>query len=463
MSLQQLKDAWNRNCSIWLCTRATFRECLVRNLFGDKNLYFGKDKTKQGDVCFLLHVGEDALYGPFIAVSDIGYKLEPDAWQGKFPYQIRVSPIGEPQKIDKASVVFEKIGLTLTSLPQSGAKVPQFATYGPEVTRKLLGYFPTVEASMEPVQNIQEGQSEIAYIHKSKAGFEIVAGLNDVKKFIRERMLEPFLAPELAEKYRLPVGGGLLLYGPPGTGKTLIAKATAKEIDADFVEITPSIIRGFPGEPEQHLERLFQRILNLPRVVIFLDDAEALLAKRELVEHSTVMQRIIPVFLSLFSKVHESKSPVLIIAATNKPQSIDEAFLRPGRLEEKLFVGPPDLKARIELLRLKLDERPLSDELKDEEKLRGIAEQLEGWTGADIELLVNDVARSVFREVLKHSSNIKPIALTDIERAIREQRIRPSLSQDQVDELKKWGKNEIETKDDYELSFCRNCPMWNGI
>ncbi len=82
---------------------------------------------------------------------------------------------------------------------------------------------------------------------KPGAGFDAVAGLAEVKSFIRQRMLEPFLAPTLTARYRLRIGGGLLLCGPPGAGKTRIAQATAKEIDAEFLEITPSVVRGFPG------------------------------------------------------------------------------------------------------------------------------------------------------------------------------------------------------------------------
>lgn len=432
-----------RNCSIWICSNKTQNECLERNLFGDKSDYFRK-RVRKGEFCFLYNCQTDTLFGVFVAVSDPGWNLEPEAWDGEFPYQIRVAPLGEIKAVKNAKKkIFETIHLQMTRT-KAGWPIPAFASYGPDITRQLLAHFPIRE---------ELPSHEVSIGYKPKEGFQSVAGLKDVKKFIQERMIEPFLNPRVAGKYGLRVGGGLLLYGPPGTGKTLIAKATAKEIDAEFIEISPSIVRGFPGEPEQHLERIFQEALQKPRVVIFIDEADALLAAREIVQTSTVMQRIIPTFLRLFTKVFEQNAPVLIIGATNKPGNIDEAFLRPGRFDQCLKVPLPDREARIELLRLALANRPISHELRDRKTLEELADRLDGWTGADIRLLIDRVAHEVFMRQMQvnpdlgmdpgeeiREDDLLPITLQDILEGIGKKLSGPSVSKEQLQEIEDWEK-----------------------
>jgi SpoVK/Ycf46/Vps4 family AAA+-type ATPase len=132
-------------------------------------------------------------------------------------------------------------------------------------------------------------------------------------------MIEPALDPELASKYRLRLGGGVWLYGPPGTGKTRIAQATASELEARFEEMSPSVIRGYPGDPEQRLEMLFRDLHSSPRAVLFLDEAEALLARRE-EQKSSVMERITAVLLSQLSGIFQDRNrSILLIATTNAP------------------------------------------------------------------------------------------------------------------------------------------------
>ncbi len=171
-----------------------------------------------------------------------------------------------------------------------------------------------------------------------------------------------------------------------------------------------------------------------------------MLAKRERVDHSTVMQRVIPCFLSLFSKVQERRALVLIIGATNRPENIDPAFLRPGRFDRVCYVGPPDVEARVELLRLKLANRPLDASLQSDATLRRLAVQLEGWTGADIEALIDQVASYVFQDFLRNNpqvgevedfrdEDLRPITLGDVETAISEKWVTPSLSRAQVEAI----------------------------
>ncbi len=431
-----------RNSSIWLCSDRTEKECLSRNLFGAKNDSLLK-RVRAGDICFLYNYETSVLFGVFVAVSDPGWDLEPKAWGGQFPYQIRVKLVTAERTGANGERVFREIGLKMTET-KAGFRIPAHPVYGSDVTRKLLSYFPALATDKIPAQQVSVG-------YQPKEGFESVAGLDDVKAFIRERMIEPFRNLRLAEKYRLRVGGGLLLYGPPGTGKSLIAKAAAKEIDAEFIEISPSVVRGFPGEPEQQLERIFQQAFQKPRVVIFIDEADALLAARERGLSSSVMQRIIPTFLRLFTKVSEQNAPVFIIGATNKPDNLDRAFLRPGRFDMRLKVSLPDQQARVELLGLALANRPLSEELRDSETLEQLAQKLDGWTGADIQLLIDRVAQKVFSKQLRgkpdlgkdpdeeiNDKDLLPLTLKDILDGIEQELARPSVLKEQVEEIEKW-------------------------
>ena len=168
---------------------------------------------------------------------------------------------------------------------------------------------------------------------KPKLRFDDVAGLDDVKEDIRLKMIYPFEHPELAAKFAIRPGGGVLLYGPPGTGKTMLAKATAGEIDATFFRISPAdVLSKWVGEAEQNMKKLFDAAAAEPRSIIFIDEIESLIpARRD--EGSSVMQRVVPQILQGMEGFDEKDvSPILFMGATNVPWQLDPAVLRPGDL-----------------------------------------------------------------------------------------------------------------------------------
>src|SRR3954452_24139666 len=199
---------------------------------------------------------------------------------------------------------------------------------------------------------------------KSSIRFADVAGLDEVKEDIRLKMLYPFEHPELAEKFGINAGGGVLLYGPPGTGKTMLAKATAGEIDATFFRISPAdVLSKWVGEAEQNIKKLFDAATAEARSIIFIDEIEALVpARRD--EGSSVMQRVVPQLLQGMEGFDKSASaPILFMGATNVPWQLDPAVLRPGRFDEKIFIPLPDLPARRKLLDIHLGKRPVADDV----------------------------------------------------------------------------------------------------
>src|SRR5437762_6642224 len=223
--------------------------------------------------------------------------------------------------------------------------------------------------------------------------FSDVAGLEDVKENIRLKMLYPFEHPELAEKFGISAGGGVLMFGPPGTGKTMLAKATAGEIDATFFRVSPAdLLSKWVGEAEQNIKKLFDSAANEKRAIIFLDEIEALVpARRD--EGSSVMQRVVPQILQGMEGFDKKKgSPILFMGATNVPWQLDPAVLRPGRFDEKVYIPLPDIPARRKMLEIYLSKRPLDTEV----NLDDLATHLEGFSGADIKYICDRAATIPF-------------------------------------------------------------------
>lgn len=228
---------------------------------------------------------------------------------------------------------------------------------------------------------------------KPSLTFDDVAGLEDVKQDIRLKMIYPFEHPELAERFAIRPGGGVLLYGPPGTGKTMLAKATAGEVDAAFFRVSSAdVMSKWVGEAEQNIKKLFDAAAREPRAIIFIDEIEALIPARRS-DGSSVMQRVVPQILQAMEGFDKkSVNPILFMGATNVPWQLDPAVLRPGRFDEKVYVPLPDLAARLKILEINLAKRPLAPDV----NLALLAQNLEGFSGADIKYIADRSAQIPF-------------------------------------------------------------------
>jgi transitional endoplasmic reticulum ATPase len=250
-------------------------------------------------------------------------------------------------------------------------------------------------ASATPASESEGEKSAQQWIVREKPSlrFDDVAGLEDVKEDIRLKMIYPFEHPELAEKFGIRPGGGVLMYGPPGTGKTMLAKATAGEIDATFFRISPAdVLSKWVGEAEQNIKKLFDAAAAEPRSIIFIDEIEALVpARRD--EGSSVMQRVVPQILQGVEGFDKKAGrPILLMGATNVPWQLDPAMLRPGRFDEKVYIPLPDLAARRKMLDIYLSKRPVAEGV----QLDLLAQKLEGYSGADIKYLCDRAATIPF-------------------------------------------------------------------
>ena len=281
----------------------------------------------------------------------------------------------------------------------------------------------------------EEGEVPDEWLVEEKPSirFGDIAGLEDVKEQIRVKMIYPFTHAEQAKKYRIRTGGGILLYGPPGTGKTMIAKAVAGELDATFFAIAPSeILNKWVGESEKNIRKLFDAARRRSRAVIFIDEVEALTPPRRDGESGGVMQRVVPQILNeLDGFDRKADQHLLFMGATNEPWNIDSAMLRPGRLDEKIYVGLPDGAARRKILEMNLGDVPLEKDV-DLDKLTG---RLEGYSGADIAYACRKVAEETFLDSVERKID-RSIGARDFDQVLM--KLKPSVSRVDLDRFKQF-------------------------
>ena len=288
--------------------------------------------------------------------------------------------------------------------------------------------------SNSPASEAEGEKSASQWIVREKPSlrFADVAGLEDVKQDIRLKMIYPFQHADLAERFGIRAGGGILLYGPPGTGKTMLAKATAGEIDATFFRISPAdVLSKWVGEAEQNVKKLFDAAAAEPRSIIFIDEIEALVpARRD--EGSSVMQRVVPQILQGVEGFDKKAGrPILLMGATNVPWQLDPAMLRPGRFDEKVYIPLPDAPARREMLQQYLGKRPLADNI----DLDALAARLEGYSGADIKYVCDRAAVVPFLQSVASGMDGQ-ITAAVIDDVLHD--TAPSVSADVLQRFKDW-------------------------
>ncbi len=270
---------------------------------------------------------------------------------------------------------------------------------------------------------------------KPNIRFADVAGLEEVKEDIRLKMIYPFEHAELAQKFGIKPGGGVLMYGPPGTGKTMLAKATAGEIDATFFRISPAdVLSKWVGEAEQNIKKLFDAAAGEKRSIIFIDEIEALVpARRD--EGSSVMQRVVPQILQGVEGFDKKAGrSVLLMGATNVPWQLDPAMLRPGRFDEKIYIPLPDLPARRKMLDIYLSKRPLAANI----DLDLLAVRLEGHSGADIKYFCDRSATVPFLRSVASGVDDGEITSDILAEVLNE--TQPSVTREMLVRFEEWAK-----------------------
>ena len=230
-----------------------------------------------------------------------------------------------------------------------------------------------------------------------RISYEDIGGLGPQIQRIREMIELPLRYPQVFERLGIEPPKGVFLYGPPGTGKTLIARAVAHETDAYFTHISgPEIIGKFYGESEERLRGVFKDAKKHAPSIIFIDEIDAIAPKREdMGGEKQVERRVVAQLLSLLDGL-ESRGQVIVIGATNIPNTIDPALRRPGRFDREISVSIPDKNGRLEILQIHTRGLPLADDVSLEE----LSFMTHGYVGADLESLAREAAMVALRKIL---------------------------------------------------------------
>lgn len=231
--------------------------------------------------------------------------------------------------------------------------------------------------------------------HIPDIAYEDIGGLDEEINKIREMVELPLKHPELFERLGIEPPKGVLLHGPPGTGKTLMARAVANETNANFILINgPEIMSKFYGESEQNLRKIFEEAEKNAPSIIFIDEIDAIATKREEV-HGEVEKRVVAQLLALMDGL-KSRGKVIVIAASNIPNSLDPALRRPGRFDREIEIGIPTKAARAEILKIHTRNMPLEEKF----DIEHFASVTHGFVGADLSALVKEAAMVVLRRLL---------------------------------------------------------------
>ena len=225
--------------------------------------------------------------------------------------------------------------------------------------------------------------------------YDELGGLKNEVQKIREMVELPMRHPELFEKIGIESPKGVLLYGPPGTGKTLLAKAVAGETNSHFTSLSgPEIMAKHYGESEERLREIFKQAEENAPSIIFIDEIDSIAPKREEVS-GELERRIVSQLLTLMDGM-KSRGKIIVIAATNRPDSIDPALRRPGRFDREIEIGIPDDEGRLQILNIHTRGMPLDKNV----NIKQISKTTHGFVGADLEVLCKEAAMRSLRRIL---------------------------------------------------------------
>jgi transitional endoplasmic reticulum ATPase len=237
--------------------------------------------------------------------------------------------------------------------------------------------------------------AEITTDRKPRVTYEEIGGMKEQIKRLREIVELPMRHPEVFARLGIEPHSGILMYGSPGCGKTLIAKALASESEANFFIINgPEIMNKYYGETEARLRDIFKEARESSPSIIFIDEIDAIAPKRE-EAFGDVEKRVVAQLLALMDGMSE-RGQVIVLGATNRPESLDPALRRPGRFDREIEVGVPNAEGRLEILQIHTRGMPLSDDI----DLQDLASELHGYTGADIKALCREAAMKALRRYL---------------------------------------------------------------
>jgi transitional endoplasmic reticulum ATPase len=262
------------------------------------------------------------------------------------------------------------------------------------------------------------------YVEVPNVHWDQVGGLEEVKQSLIEAVEWPLKNPEMFKRLGVTPPKGILLHGPPGCGKTLLAMAVATESEANFISIRgPEVFSKWVGESEKAIREIFRKARMAAPSIIFFDEFDSLVPRRGMGGDSRVTERVISQLLTEIDGLLTLQN-VLVIAATNRPDLIDPAVLRPGRFDRRVYVPPPDEAARLKILEIKTEGMPLDESV----DIKDLTRRMGGYSGADIDSVVREAAM----HALRRDTEVGGVTIADFEDAMAE--MVPSVTP----EMEKW-------------------------
>lgn len=352
----------------------------------------------------------------------------------------RNMPLAENVDLDKlAEITHGYVGADLAALARESA-IQALRRHLPEIdlesevipTEVLQKIKVTIDDFYEAMKEVQPSALREVYVEIPEVRWGDIGGLEKVKREVIEAAEWPLKYPQVFERLGIRPPKGILLYGPPGTGKTLLAKAVATESEANFIAVKgPEVLSKWVGESEKAIREIFRRAREAAPCIIFFDEVDAIAPRRGMgYGDSGVTERIVNQLLTEMDGLQRSKD-VVVMAATNRPDILDPALMRPGRFDRIIYVPPPDEEARYEIFKIHTRKMPLGDDV----DLKILAKRTENYTGADIEAVVIEAALAAARE----NVDIEKVNMRHFEYALK--RVKSSLTPNIVREYQQISEN----------------------
>jgi transitional endoplasmic reticulum ATPase len=314
------------------------------------------------------------------------------------------------------------VGADLAALTREAALeavrriLPEINLSDSTIPTEVLDKLAVVGSDFEgALKRVQPSAMREVMVQVPNIGWDDIGGLDQAAEKLREGVELPLKHPEAFHRLGIRPAKGFLLYGPPGTGKTLLAKACARESQANFIAVKSSdLLSKWYGESEQQIARLFARARQVAPTVIFIDELDSLVpARGGGMGEPQVTERVVNTILAEMDGLEELGS-VVVIGATNRPNLIDPALLRPGRFDELVYVGVPDAGGRRRILAIHAKDMPMAADV----NLDALAERTERFTGADLE----DLTRRAGLSALRRGLDAREVTMADFDHALEETR-----------------------------------------
>ena len=291
------------------------------------------------------------------------------------------------------------------------------------------------EDFMDALKVVRPSAMREVLVETPNVEWKSIGGLNNIKQELKEAVEWPMKYPDSFSRMGIRPSRGILLYGPPGTGKTLLAKAVAKESEANFIQVKgPELMSMWVGESEKGVRKIFERARQVAPCIIFFDEIDSLAGKRGIDAGTKVTERILNQLLAEMDGLEDLKD-ILIIGATNRPDMLDPALLRPGRFDKILLVNAPEEAGRLNIFNIHTEKMPITKDV----NIKDLAKKTTGYTGADIEAVIREAAILSLRE----SIDSKEVRKKHFDEALK--KIKPSVTKPTIEVYKKVEENYLKS------------------